>query len=499
MSTAIPDAEGRTFLGHPVGLFVLFFTEMWERFSYYGMRALLIFYLIWHWGFSEDNAYIVYGSYTALVFVAPAVGGYLADRYVGASKAVAYGGTLLACGHILLAIEGGEGGAGGAGIGWFWAALAFIIVGTGFLKANISVLVGELYAQGDARREPGFTIFYVGINSGAALGAIVAGYLGQTIGWRWGFGAAGLAMIAGLGVFLWGQRLMRGRGAPPEGARLAERRFGISREYWVYIAGLAGVAGVWWLIQYQQLVGLSLGIGGVIVVGYILFTAVVRLPAQERNGIFFALVLILLSILFWAFFEQAGSSLNLYTERHVDRRLFGVEMPASVFQSLTAINIVIFGPVLAWLWPRLSRVGREPSPLAKFGIGLILLGAGFLVLVAGAEAAGGGATPLIFIVLLYLCHTLGELCLSPTGLAAMTRLAPAQMAGLLMGTWFFASAAGNFTAGLIARASGGGAAGGGAEQVIATFATVGWTAALTGAVVTVFGWRALWRRPGALR
>lgn len=474
MTEATASIGGRTIFGHPAGLFVLFFTEMWERFSYYGMRALLIFYLIGHWGFSEDRAYIVYGSYTALVFVAPAVGGYLADRYIGASKAVAYGGVLLACGHILLAIEG----EGAAGIGWFWAALALIITGTGFLKANISVLVGDLYDRADVRRDPGFTIFYIGINSGAALGAIVAGYLGQAIGWRWGFGAAGVAMIAGLAVFLWGRRLLMGRGAPPAEARLDERRWGITREYRIYLAGLAGVAGVWWLIQNQQLVGLALGAGGAIVVGYILFTAVVRLPAEERNGIFLALALILLSILFWAFYEQAGSSLNLYTERHVDRRLFGLTVPAAVFQSLTAIHIIIFGPVLAWLWLRLARHGREPRALTKFGLGLALLGVGFLILVAGARTAGAAPTPLIFVVLLYLFHTLGELCLSPIGLAAMTRLAPPQMAGLLMGTWFLATAAGNFTAGLIARASARGTA-------VETFATVGWTAVLAGGLVVL--------------
>lgn len=470
---AVPAVDGPTLLGHPAGLFVLFFTEMWERFSYYGMRALLIFYLIGHWGFGEDRAYVVYGSYTALVFLAPAIGGYLADRYIGASRAVAYGGVLLACGHILLAIEG-EGAQGG--IGSFWAALALIVTGTGFLKANISVLVGDLYDRADVRRDPGFTIFYIGINSGAALGAIVAGYLGQAIGWRWGFGAAGVAMLAGLAVFLWGRRWLMGRGGPPAGARLGERRWGITREYRVYLAGLVGVAGVWWLIQYQQLVGLALGAGGAIVVGYILFTAVVRLPRAERNGIFLALVLILLSILFWAFYEQAGSSLNVYTERHVDRRLFGIAMPAAVFQSLTAIHIIIFGPVMAWLWLRLARLGREPAVLTKFGLGLALLGLGFLILVAGARGAGGAPTPLIFIVLLYLFHTLGELCLSPIGLAAMTRLAPPQMAGLLMGTWFLATAAGNFTAGLIARASAGGTA-------VETFATVGWTAVIAGAAV----------------
>lgn len=485
MPAAIPDAGERIVLGHPAGLFVLFFTEMWERFSYYGMRALLIFYLIDHWGFTEDRAYIIYGSYTALVYIAPAVGGYLADRCLGANKAVGFGAVLLVCGHALLAAEGDI---GQAGPGLFWAALSFVIVGTGFLKANVSVLVGSLYAGADRRREPAFTIFYIGINIGAALGAIVAGYLGQTFGWHWGFGAAGLAMAAGLGVFLWGQPALRGCGAPPEPARLAARRLGIRQEAWVYIGGLCGVACVWWLIQVQQLVGLALGAGGALVIGYILVTATFRLSAAERNAIFHALALILLSILFWAFFEQAGSSLNLYTERHVDRALFGRIMPASVFQSLTAINIVLFGPVVAWLWLHLARRGREPSALCKFGIGLVLLGAGFLVLAAGARAAGSAPTPLYFIMLLYLFHTLGELCVSPTGLAAMTRLAPAQMVGLLMGSWFLASAAGNFAAGLIARASGGDG-----THVIATFATVGWVAGGTGLAVVLLASASLWK------
>ncbi|WOK36262.1 peptide MFS transporter [Sphingomonas sp. C3-2] len=475
--------EEKTFLGHPRGLFVLFFAEMWERFSYYGMRALLIFYLVQHWMFSDEQASVIYGAYTALVYITPVIGGYLADRYLGQRKAVLFGAVLLTFGHFLMAFEG-DGGQGAAEINIFWLALAFIIVGSGFLKANISVIVGQLYPRTDARRDPAYTIFYMGINLGAALGSLIAGYLGQTYGWSYGFGAAGVGMLLGLIVFVWGKPLLMGKGESPDPARLAKPVAGIKFEWLLYIISFLSVGVIWTLIQYQALVGGLLMVAGAILVGYVLFTAVFKLPAQDRDRILAAMFLIIGSILFWALFEQAGSSLNLYTDRQVDRVIFGWDVPSSMFQSINAIYIVLLGPVFASLWLFLAKRGLEPSTPAKFGLALVQLGLGFLVLVAGAAAAGSGnLTPVIFIFLIYLLHTMGELCLSPVGLSAMNRLAPAHMASLIMGTWFFASATGNFAAGLIAAATG--AEGAGPERVTEVYSTVGWTAVVVGVAVFV--------------
>jgi len=470
--------EGKTFLGHPRGLYVLFFAEMWERFSYYGMRGLLIFYLVQHWLFSDSEASVIYGAYTALVYITPVVGGYLADRYLGQRKAVLFGAVLLTFGHFLMAFEG-DGGQQGAAINVFWLALSFIIVGSGFLKANISVIVGQLYSRTDIRRDPAYTIFYMGINLGAALGAIVAGYLGQTYGWAYGFGAAGIGMLLGLLVFIWGKPLLMGRGESTNPAGLDRPVFGMRFEWLLYLMSFAGVGLVWVLIQYQALVGGLLMVAGAILVAYVLYTAVFKLPKHDRDRIFAAMYLIFGSILFWALFEQAGSSLNLFTDRSVDRVMFGVDIPASVFQSINAIYIVLLGPVFAILWTFLGQRGLEPSAPAKFGLGVIQLGAGFLVLVAGAAAVGeGNLTPVLFIFLIYLLHTTGELCLSPVGLSAMNRLAPAHLASLIMGTWFFASATGNFAAGLISAATG--AEGAGPERVLDVYTTVGWTAVAVG-------------------
>jgi proton-dependent oligopeptide transporter, POT family len=536
------DAAG-TFLGHPKGLFVLFFAEMWERFSYYGMRALLIFYLTQHWLFSDSQSGVIYGAYTALVYITPVLGGYLADRYLGQRKAVLFGAVLLTFGHFLMGFEG-DGGQDAASLNIFWLALAFIIVGSGFLKANISVMVGQLYPRTDVRRDGAYTIFYMGINLGAALGSILCGYLGQTYGWAYGFGAAGFGMLAGLIVFMAFKPLLLGRGEAPDPARLAAPVMGIKFEWLLYLVGLIAVVVCWWLVQNQAVVGTLLGIGGTILVLHVLGVATFKfvhgsyaasptLPValfalggllavvsfaglglgrideqsaqtlalagfglsllvvvwqsfgkvnHARDRIFAAMFLIVGSILFWALFEQAGSSLNLYTDRYVDRG--GV--PASVFQSINAIYIVLLAPLFAALWTWLGRRGLEPSTPAKFGLALMQLGAGFLVLVAGA--ATGDMTPVLFIFLIYLLHTTGELCLSPVGLSAMNRLAPAHMASLIMGTWFFASATGNFVAGLIAAATGSEAASGeGAAQqtVLDVYDTIGWVAIGVGVAVLV--------------
>lgn len=470
------DAKG-TVLGHPKGLYVLFFVEMWERFSYYGMRALLIFYLVQHWMFSDGEASVIYGSYTALVYITPVIGGYLADRYLGQRKAVLFGAVMLTIGHFLMALEGDGSGQTDPAISMFWLALAFIIVGSGFLKANISVIVGQLYPRTDIRRDGAYTIFYMGINLGAALGSIIAGYLGQTYGWSYGFGAAGIGMLLGLLVFVWGKPYLIGRGEPASPEQLNNRIAGLKLEWLLYIAGLGLVALCWIMVQHQAVVGTLLGVSGAVLVLYVLFTAVARLEPNDRDRIFAAMFLIFGSILFWALFEQAGSSLNLFTDRHVDRSILGFDVPASVFQSINAIYIVLLAPVFAILWVALGKRGLEPSVPLKFALGLAQLGIGFLVLVAGS--ASDGLTPVLFIFLIYLLHTTGELCLSPVGLSAMNRLAPSQMASLIMGTWFFASATGNFAAGLIAAATGAESASGGTDTkqvVLDVYLTVGWVA-----------------------
>ena len=477
MNAPASDDDRGTLLGHPKGLYVLFLAEMWERFSYYGMRALLIFYLVQHWLFTDREASVIYGAYTALVYITPVVGGYLADQFLGQRKAVLFGAIVLTAGHFLMAFEGDGSGQADPSISIFWLALACIIVGSGFLKANISVIVGQLYARTDVRRDGAYTIFYMGINLGAALGSIIAGWLGQTWGWAYGFGAAGIGMLFGLLVFIWGKPYLLGRGEPPNPARLAAPRFGLRLEWWLYLVGIGMIGVCWFMVQNQALVGSLLGIFGLILVCYVLFIAVTRLQAEDRDRIFAAMFLIFGSILFWALFEQAGSSLNLFTDRHVDRTMLGVEVPAAVFQSINAIYIVLLAPVFAIVWTQLGRRGLEPSVPVKFALGIAQLGLGFLVLVAGS--ASNGLTPVIFIFLIYLLHTTGELCLSPVGLSAMNRLAPAHMASLIMGTWFFASATGNFAAGLIAGATGAETASGesgSSEVVLEVYTTVGWVA-----------------------
>ncbi|KWV92315.1 peptide MFS transporter [Erythrobacter sp. YT30] len=477
---ALPDGDSAgTILGHPKGLFVLFFAEMWERFSYYGMRALLIFYLTKHWLFSDSESGIIYGAYTALVYITPAVGGYMADKVLGQRKAVAFGAVLLTLGHIFMAFEG-EPGAGNTDnpiIYVFWLALALIIVGSGFLKANISVLVGQLYPRTDVRRDGAYTIFYMGINLGAAIGSLMCGYIGETYGWAYGFGLAGIGMLAGLIVFTLGKGLLLGRGEPP-------KPLGKSTEWSMYAIGFGLVAVCWVLIQYQSVVGFLLGGFGLILVGYVIGIAVIKLPAEDRDRIFAAMFLIVTSIVFWALFEQAGSSLNLFTDRHVDRG--GV--PASTFQSINAIYIILLAPVFATLWTFLGQRGMDPSTPMKFGLGVVQVGLGFLVLVWGANSVGINVpTPVIFIFLIYLLHTTGELCLSPVGLSAMNRLAPAHMASLIMGTWFFASATGNFAAGLIAAATGAEGVGdaSGKQVVLDVYSTVGLYAVVIGVGVMI--------------
>ncbi len=459
--------------GHPKGLYILFFAEMWERFSYYGMRALLIFYLTQHWLFNDSASNIVYGAYVSLVYITPVLGGWLADRYLGQRKAVLFGAVLLTFGHFLMAFEG-TGGQNDPTINIFWLALSFIIVGSGFLKANISVIVGQLYPRTDVRRDGAYTIFYMGINVGAAIGTIIAGYLGITLGWSYGFGAAGVGMLLGLIVFILGRPLLLGQGEPP---KLLEK----SREFLLYGVGVIAVGVMWLLIQYQSVVGGLMLVSGIALLLYVLFEAF-KLEREPRERMFAILFLIALQPLFWGLFEQAGGSLNLFTDRYID--LGGV--PAPIFQSINPIYIILLAPIFAWLWTFLARRGIEPSTPAKFGLGLVQLGFGFLVLVWGAASVGIDAkVPVIFLFAIYFFHTTGELCLSPVGLSAMNRLAPRHLASLIMGAWFFATAGGNFVAGMIGAATGGEDGAMTREATMTIYQQIGWIAIGVGIVVIV--------------
>ena len=466
---------------HEKGMYILFFAEMWERFSYYGMRALLVLYLTKHFLFDDTAAYGIYGAYVTLVYMTPVIGGMLADKYLGARKAVVIGGVLLVLGHLGMAVEGEPVQAGqvadGSVLNIFYLSLALIVAGVGFLKANISTIVGSLYKKTDERRDSAFTIFYVGINLGAALGALWAGMLGETYGWKYGFGLAGIGMLAGLVVFVLGKPALKGAGEPANPALLKEKVFGgLTREWLIYIGTVLAVLLIWVLIRSQDTVNILLLIAMTVTYGFIVWKSVAQLKPHERHRIFVALFLITVNVLFWGLFEQAGSSLNLYTDRNVDRNIMGSEVPASVFQSINAIYIIIFGPILAALWVWLGKRGKNPSAPLKFGLAVVQLGLGFLVLVWGAKASGVNLTPVLFIFLIYLLHTTGELCMSPVGLSAMTRLSPTRMVGLMMGAWFLASGAGNAVAALIAQATAVEGGGDAEATVLAVYSKVGWIA-----------------------
>jgi POT family proton-dependent oligopeptide transporter len=476
----IASRKSEEVIGHPRGLFVLFYAEMWERFSYYGMRALLVLYLTKFWLFNDGHSNLIYGAYTSLVYITPVLGGYLADRYLGQRKAVLFGGVLLALGHGFMAVEGMHGitdplvKQADPAINIFWMALALIIVGSGFLKANISVIVGQLYRMTDTRRDAAYTIFYMGVNVGAALGTILVGYLGETIGWSWGFGLAGIGMVLGLIIFVVGKPALKGSGEPP--VPLTRRK-----ELRLYAIGVAAVAVIWGLIQYQSVIQNLLIVSGIAMLGYTLYEAF-KLPKEPRERIFAILFLVALNPVFWGLFEQGGGSLNLYTDKYVDRQ--GV--PTSLFQSINPIYIVLLAPLFAALWQRLGKRGLEPSAPTKFGLALVQVGLSFLLFVWGAKTVGMAAmTPVFFLFLIYLLQTTGELCLSPVGLSAMTRLAPAHLGSFIMGAWFYMSAVGNFIAGKIGEATGGESGEMSKELTLSIYNQIGWTTIGIAAIVLV--------------
>lgn len=446
-------------LGHPPGLAILFLTEMWERFSFYGMRALLIYYLTRHFLLTDAAAATLYGSYTAMVYALPVIGGLIADRYLGARKSITLGALLLTLGHFVMAFEGdaairidGEIIRDGLSMQTLFVALALIAVGVGLLKPNISTLVGKLYALDDQRRDGAFTIFYMGINLGAAVATILCGYLGETYGWAYGFGAAGIGMLFGLGVFLTGQKYLLGHAEPPAPELLSQRWHGLNREHWLWLGIVTAVVIVWQGLQYDWLVQGFLLITAVVCAVSLVFFALWSCEGAERANMLIMMLMIIFSIFFWSLFEQAGTSLSLFTERNLDREVFGYEVKPSQFQSVNPLFIILLAPLFAWLWGMLATFKMEPSLPAKFALGIIQVGLGFYALVIGAEFAdSNGQVAVIWLVLAYMLHTTGELCLSPVGLAMVTRLSIARIVGAVMGIWFLSSAFAANLAALIAK------------------------------------------------
>jgi proton-dependent oligopeptide transporter, POT family len=463
-----PAAGGRppqdtAFFGHPRGLATLFFTELWERFSYYGMRALLILFMTaavvdGGLGMDAQTAGAIYGLYTACVYLFALPGGWLADRLIGQRRAVLWGGVVIALGHFSMAVPAVSGALGE--LPPFYFGLALIVVGTGLLKPNISTMVGELYPEGGARRDAGFSIFYMGINIGAFAAPLLVGYLGEKVDWHLGFGVAGVGMVLGVVQYVLGDRHLGEAGLKPNAAYSDGSAGG--RTSPLAGIGLVGVLALFLammqlfgVVDLTTAVGLA-GAGGVIIVSLALFYfgymfVAGGLDAVERKRLGVIAVLFLFSAFFWSGFEQAGSSLNLFAERLTDRTIAGWEMPASWLQSVNSVFIISLAPVFAWLWVWLSRRNAEPSSPAKFALGLIFLGLGFLVMVGASVRAEAGAQVLpTWLILTYLLHTIGELCLSPVGLSTVTKLAPHRMVGQMMGVWFMSISLGNLMAGQVA-------------------------------------------------
>jgi POT family proton-dependent oligopeptide transporter len=453
-ATAVADSSAdRAFFGHPRGLSTLFFTEMWERFSYYGMRALLILFMTaapatGGLGFDTASAGAVYGLYTAMVYLMTLPGGWIADRLIGQRNAVLYGGMLIASGHFSMAFPT---------LTTFYLGLVLIVIGTGLLKGNISVLVGQLYRPGDNRRDAGFSIYYMGINLGAFLAPLVCGYLGQRVNWHLGFAAAGIGMVLGLVQYSLGGRHLGTAGLKPAGATaeaLAQGRRQVLLWSGIALGAVAvfgvavgtGVVSVT-AAQVAEWVGWSLLAGTVAFFGWLYLDK--SWTREERGRLYVIGVFFLSAAIFWSVFEQAGSTLNLFADRSTRTSILGFTFPSSWFQSFNALFIIIFAPVFAWLWLRLGD--REPPSPMKFAFGLIGAGVGFLILMPAArEASGGALVSPMWLTMTYLIHTWAELCLSPVGLSSMTKLAPARIASLMMGVWFLGAAVGNYIAGQLA-------------------------------------------------
>ena len=424
---------------HPKALFALFMVELWERFSYYGMRALLILYMtasVIDGGFAFDDAkaYGIYGAYGALVYLTPLIGGFFADKLVGFRKAIVWGAILMAIGQFTLFLSGNANEVS------FYIGLAVLVVGNGFFKPNISSMIGRFYEDGDKRRDGAFTLFYMGINMGAFLAPLTCGAIGENEGWQYGFLTAGIGMVIGYLVFVWGskQGIYEDVGNGPDVQLDKPIIPGLSNKMLPAVATVIMIVLASTLIVYNDIVDVILVLLAALVIGYLLYEAG-KMELQAKQRIWVVVVLLFFTTVFWTFFELAGSALSLFTARNVDRSLFGYEIKTTFFQSFNPLFIMLFAPIFSWVWIKLSNANKEPAAPYKFGMGLVLLGLGFLALNLGGASATAGMIPAMFMVLLYLLHTIGELTLSPVGLSLVTKLSPRHMVGFLMGIWLLSS------------------------------------------------------------
>ncbi|WBM75707.1 peptide MFS transporter [Saprospira grandis] len=432
---------------HPKALFYLFFVEMWERFSYYGMRALLVLYMTKGMlEYDYDQAYSVYGAYGSMVYATPLIGGLLAERFMGYRKAIMWGVILIMIGHFLMAFEHEY---------IFLTALAMLILGNGFFKPNISSMIGKFYSRTDPRRDGAFTLFYMGINIGAFLSGLTCGVVGEIEGWHWGFSLAGVGMLLGLIIFWMAQRsgVLEDKGYAPHEAIEDEvgdeevpsytleenasspKLLGLPVNWAIYIVSLLVVPLVWFLLQSHGLLDVIVLLMGCGMIGYLIFTSL-SYDKVQRERLWVVLTLFFFTIIFWTFFELAGSALTVFTDNNVAKTSF---LTTTMFQSLNPLYIMMFAPVFSFMWIQLAKAKKEPAAPVKFGIALVLLGAGFLVLKLGEGMATAGMIPAIFMALLYLLHTLGELALSPVGLSLVTKLSPAKVVGFIMGFWLMST------------------------------------------------------------
>ena len=456
-SSAAIDPQAKVSI-HPRGLYTLFFTEMWERFSYYGMRALLVLFMTASiadggLGLDDVSATSIYGLYTAAVYLACLPGGWIADRMLGAQRCIWYGGIIIMCGHFILAIPA---------VPTFFIGLIFVVLGTGLLKPNVSAIVGELYPQGGAACDAGYTIFYMGINIGAMLGPLVCSALGESrlFGWHYGFAAAGFGMLFGVIQFRLTRAKLGDAGRFPAHLRTDGKVTGPPRFGWqiIYLGlGFVVLLSVLVLSGVIRINALSLAqittyiIATIAAAFFVYLYLFGRLDFDEKKRVGVIMILVVCGAVFWSGFEQAGSSLNLFAERYTERGFFGREIPAGWSQSLNPMFILIFSPFIASLWVNLAKRNLNPSIPLKFAFGLIQLGLGFLVMVFAAKLVVTGDKVLpTWLILTYMLHTTGELCLSPVGLSAVCKLAPKRFVSQMMGTWFLGTSLGNLMAGLVA-------------------------------------------------